>query len=388
MSNKPVILVNHLLEPPCRISGITRYLFALLQQLSLSSNYRYVLATTWSAADLPALLRDGSIGVMTLPFHESMPINVLCQMATVSRLMRETGAVLEFNCNPIGCFRAGWPRVITVHDLYFEVMPSLYPWRHRFWWQLMFPLSLRSAAGVICVSGNTRRELEMRHPGSRNKLVVVHEAGVAEGDAPVTPSTIGAFEAPYGLYVGNVSPNKNPTVLIEALKILYARGAAPTIYHVGNDSAGLLAEAQQRILPDHPVRRAGPLSDGELAAAYRGASCLVNTSLHEGFCLPLVEAQSLGVPIICADIPVLREVAGEGALFFPPSDAEALAERLRAVFDDSALQQRLAAASLENAGRFSWRRAADETERVFDAVLENSRTQRVHEFLMKGAEVL
>ena len=96
----------------------------------------------------------------------------------------------------------------------------------------------------------------------------------------------------------------------------------------------------------------------------------------------------MGVPVICADIPVLREVAGEGALFFPPSDAEALAERLRAVFDDSALRQRLAAASLKNAARFSWRRAADETERVFDTVLVNSRTQRVQEFFMKGAEVL
>ena len=306
MSNKKVILVNHLLEPPNQISGITRYLFALLEQLVLSSNYRYVLATTWSFADLPASLRDASIVVTTLPFHKSMPINILSQMATVSRLMRETGAVLEFNCNPIGCFRAGWPRVITVHDLYFEVMPSFYPWRHRLWWRLLFPLSLRSASAVICVSRNTRRELEMRHPDSRNKLVVVYEAGVANGDAPVRPSTIGSFEAPYGLYVGNVSPNKNPTVLIEALKILHARGRAPTIYHVGNDSAGLLAEAQQRILPDHPIRKAGLLSDGELVAAYRGAACLVNTSLNEGFCLPLVEAQSLGVPVICADIPVLK----------------------------------------------------------------------------------
>ena len=239
MSNNKVILVNHLLEPPNKISGITRYLFALLEQLVLSSNYRFVLATTWSFADLPASLRDASIVVTTLPFHKSMPINILSQMATVSRLMRESGAVLEFNCNPLGCFRAGWPRVITVHDLYFEVMPSFYPWRHRLWWRLLFPLSLRSASAVICVSRNTRRELEMRHPDSRDKLVVVYEAGVANGDAPVRLSTIGSFEAPYGLYVGNVSPNKNPTVLIEALKILHAGGRAPTIYHVGNDSAGL-----------------------------------------------------------------------------------------------------------------------------------------------------
>ena len=388
MSRKSVILVNHLLEPPNQISGITRYLFGLLEQLVLSSKYRYVLATTWSLGELPASLRDASIVVMTLPFHRSRPINILSQMATISRLMRETGAVLEFNCNPIGCFRSGWPRVITVHDLYFEVMPSLYRWRHRLWWRLVFPLSLRSASAVICVSQNTRRELEMRHPGSGKKLVVVYEAGVANGDAPVTPSTSGSFEAPYGLYVGNVSPNKNPTVLIEALKILHARGRAPTIYHVGNDSLGLLAEAQQRILPDHPIRKAGLLSDGELVAAYRGAACLINTSLNEGFCLPLVEAQSAGLPIICADIPVLKEVAGEGALFFAPSDAGALAERLRAVFDDAELRQRMASLSLKNAARFSWRRAAEETEKIFDAILENGQARHVQDFAKKKVEAL
>jgi glycosyltransferase involved in cell wall biosynthesis len=383
MSNKPVILVNHLLEPPNQISGITRYLFALLKQLVLSSNYRYVLATTWSLADLPASLRDASVAVTTLPFHKSTPINVLSQMATVPRLMRETGAVLEFNCNPIGCFRADWPRVITVHDLYFETMPSFYAWRHRLWWQLFFPLSLRSASVVICVSRNTCRDLEISHPGSRNKLVVVYEAGVVNG--AMRSSSIGAFEAPYGLYVGNVSPNKNPSVLIEALKILHARGRIPTIYHVGNDAAGLLAEAEKRILPEHPIRKAGLLSDGDLVAAYRGATCLVNTSLNEGFCLPVVEAQSLGLPVICTDIPVLREVAGEGALFFPPSDAEALAERLAAVFDDDALQHRMAASSLKNAARFSWRRAANETEKIFAAILENGRTQHVQDFAKEVA---
>jgi glycosyltransferase involved in cell wall biosynthesis len=217
------------------------------------------------------------------------------------------------------------------------------------------------------VSRNTRRDLEANHPSSGNKLVVVYEAGVVNGD--MRSSSIGAFEAPYGLYVGNVSPNKNPSLLIEALKILHARGRRPTIYHVGSDAAGLLSEAEKRILPDHPVRKAGRLSDGDLVAAYRSATCLINTSLNEGFCLPVVEAQSLGLPVICTDIPVLREVAGQGALFFAPHDAEALAERLSAIFDDAGLRRRMVALSLHNARRFSWRRAAEETERIFDAVL-------------------
>ena len=168
---------------------------------------------------------------------------------------------------------------------------------------------------------------------------------------------------------------------------MHARGRAPIIYHVGKNSAGLLAEAEKRILPEHPTRKAGLLSDDELVAAYRRATCLVNTSLNEGFCLPVVEAQSLGLPVICTDIPVLREVAGQGALFFPAGNAQALAERLGAMFDDHALQQRMAASSRRNATRFSWRRAADETEKIFDAIFEVGRAKPAHDAVEKVALV-
>jgi glycosyltransferase involved in cell wall biosynthesis len=92
--------------------------------------------------------------------------------------------------------------------------------------------------------------------------------------------------------------------------------------------------------------------------------------------------------VICTDIPVLREVAGEGALFFPPNDADALAERLAAMFDNDALQHRMAESSFRNAARFSWRRAANETEKIFEAILENGRIQHLQDFAKEGAEVL
>jgi glycosyltransferase involved in cell wall biosynthesis len=377
MTDCKVVLVNHLLEPPNLISGISRYLFALLEDLARSSRYRYVLATTWSAAELPETLRACSVEVRTLPFRTKTPVNVLSQTATVARLMRETGAVLEFNCNPVGCFLGGWPRVITVHDVYMEVMPSYYPARHRLWWSLLFPLSLRSASAVICVSQSTCNDVAARHPFARDKLMVVHEAPIVGADGPGAALPAGRFEAPYGLYVGNISPNKNVGVLVEALKILQADGTAPVVYQVGRDSAGLLAEAERRLSAQGLVRKAGVLTDRELIAAYRGAACFINTSLFEGFCLPVVEAQSLGVPVICADIPVLREVAGEGAMFFPPDDAQALARRLRSVFGDGELRRTLAQSSLRNAARFSWRKAARETESIFDIVLEKECERKV-----------
>ena len=362
------ILVNHLLEPPNLISGISRYLFALLEQLAQSRRYRYVLATTWDADSLPSSLRQAPIEIRTLPYHPKTPVNVLSQMTTVPRLMRESGAVLEFNCNPVGCFRGGWPRVVTVHDMYMETMPDSYPLRHRLWWKALFPLSLRAASAVVCVSRATRHDVETRYPFAKDKLAVVHEAPIIDATQPGVPQPDGRFETPYGLYVGNVSPNKNVAVLVEALTLLKRENEATAVYHIGRDSAGLLAEAEQRA-GGNMLRKMGTLSDAELVAAYRGATCFINTSLNEGFCLPVVEAQSLGAPVICADIPVLREVAGEGALFFPPHDAPALAGRIKSMFGDPHMQRRMSQASLDNAARFSWRKAAGETETIFDAVL-------------------
>lgn len=368
---KDTILVNHLLEPPNLISGISRYLFALLEELVRSSRHRYVLATTWSADKLPPALQASPIEVLTLPYHPKTPVNVVSQIATISRLMRETGAVVEFNCNPVGCFWGHWPRVITVHDIYMETMPKSYPLRHRLWWRALFPLSLRTASAVVCVSQSTRSDVEKRYRFAKDKLIVVHEAPIIDAAQPGAALPEGKFERPYGLYVGNVSPNKNVAVLAEALRLLQAEGAMPAVYHVGRDSAGLLAEAEQR-LGTNLIRKAGVLPDAELISAYRGATCFINTSLNEGFCLPVVEAQSLGAPVICADIPVLREVAGNGAVFFAPNDAGALAERIKAIFGDVELQQRLAQASIDNAARFSWRKAAAETEEIFDRVRTSS----------------
>jgi glycosyltransferase involved in cell wall biosynthesis len=362
------ILVNHLLEPPNLISGISRYMFALLEELAQSRRYRYVLATTWDAESLPASLRQTPIEIRTLPYHPKTPVNVLSQVATVPRLIRETGAALEFNCNPVGCFWGRWPRVITVHDMYMETMPASYPLRHRLWWKALFPLSLRAASAVVCVSQATRRDVQTRYPFAGDKLAVVHEAPIIDAAQPGVPQPDDRFDTPYGLYVGNVSPNKNVSVLVEALTLLKRDDDAPIVYHIGRDSAGLLAEAEQRA-GGNILRKMGTLSDAELISAYRGATCFINTSLNEGFCLPVVEAQSLGAPVICADIPVLREVAGKGALFFAPDDAQALAAKIKSVFGDTQVQRRMSRASLDNAARFSWRKAAAETESIFDAVL-------------------
>jgi glycosyltransferase involved in cell wall biosynthesis len=332
-------------------------------------NFDYVLLTTWDADKLPESVAKSNIRVLTRPFHNSTPLNILSQMTVVPQVMREMGAAIEFNCNPIGCSWPNWPRVTTIHDFYFDLLPEKYPSRHRLWWHLFLPLCLAASSKAICVSENTRSDLRRFYPRFAGKGVVVHESGALIAGPGSSDEEVSGPAAPYAIYVGNVSPNKNPGVLARALQLLERKGRTVTVYHVGGDQMMLLNQSVKEAGLAQPPRPLGPLSDPGLAAAYAGAHCMITTSTHEGFCLPVLEAQGCGAPVVCSDIPVLREVAGEGALFFDPYDGEALAVCIENVFSDGALRERLALAGRQNAARFSWARAARETEEVFGRAL-------------------
>lgn len=369
MAERPTVLINHLMEPPGRISGITRYLFSLLEQLVKHQNFQYVLATTWSAEQLPVALTHSDLRVETRPYYGSLPRNVMMQMVTVRRLMQELNAVAEFNCNPVGCFWPNWPRVITVHDLYFDVVPKYYRRRHRLWWKMFFPLALRSAASVICVSKSTQEDLHENYPRQFGKTAVVCEASTLHisGQRVGVPGI--ANDAQYAIVVGNISPNKNPACLASALSILEKRGRPLTVLHVGRDEAGLLAKSVSDARLAHPIRSLGSLSDDALVTAYSRAMFMITPSTHEGFCLPILEAQSCGTPIVCSDIPVLREVAGDAAVFFDPANPEMLADSIEQVSSQPNLRRQLSEAGLKNAAQFSWARAAIETEAVLKSAL-------------------
>ncbi|MBC7375641.1 MAG: glycosyltransferase, partial [Frankiales bacterium] len=78
----------------------------------------------------------------------------------------------------------------------------------------------------------------------------------------------------------------------------------------------------------------GFLDDEDLRPVVAGASALVLPSRDEGFGLPVLEALAAGTPVVCSDLPVLREVGGVHAAYAPVGDAEAFAAALAGVLAD------------------------------------------------------
>jgi glycosyltransferase involved in cell wall biosynthesis len=121
------------------------------------------------------------------------------------------------------------------------------------------------------------------------------------------------------LMVGTVEPRKGYAQALDAFEAMWARGIPVELAVVGR--AGWQVERLLARLASHPERDRRlhwiqGADDAELLAAYRDCDVLLAASEGEGYGLPLVEAAALGLPVLARDLPVFREVAGEGAEFF------------------------------------------------------------------------
>ena len=167
------------------------------------------------------------------------------------------------------------------------------------------------------------------------------------------------------LFVGGIQPRKDPLTAIEALALL---DGELDLVLVGAEKRGgeEVRKTVQRLGLERRVVLAGHVDHEELAALYRGAACLVFPSRYEGFGLPVLEAMASGTPVVAAAAGAVPEVAGDAAILVEPGDPEAIADGVRRALAE---RERLVAAGLERAGRFSWAETARRTLAVYRELL-------------------
>lgn len=170
--------------------------------------------------------------------------------------------------------------------------------------------------------------------------------------------------SPYALYVGTLQPRKNLGRLIDAYARLVARedvqwelviaGGLGWLGEPFQEQAAALGLADRIHFP-------GYVADEALPGLFTGALFFAFPSLYEGFGLPVLEAQQMGVAVMTSNNSSLPEVAGDAALLVDPNDVEAIADAMLRLSRDETLRQTLIAKGYENVKRFSWEKAARET---------------------------
>jgi glycosyltransferase involved in cell wall biosynthesis len=241
------------------------------------------------------------------------------------------------------------PAVVTIHDLSFERDATLMSRRHRRVFRLVVPRAARGAARVLTVSERSKRDIVELY-GVPAERIVVTPNGV---DPVFSPGAPGSHD--YVLAVGAIQRRKNQLAALAA-----AQAAGLPLVVVGPEKDPAVASE----LRERGAILRGYVPIEELADLYRGAACLVQASLYEGFGLPVLEAMACGTPVVTVPDAALLEIVGEAAVVV---DAHDLGDGIRRAI---AGRDALSAAGLERARAFSWRRSAERTLAVYREALE------------------
>ena len=185
------------------------------------------------------------------------------------------------------------------------------------------------------------------------------------------------LEKPYLLCTGTLEPRKNLPRLIAAFASL-PRSLRERFDLVLAGARGWNEAETFAAVHAHAglVRTLGYVEDADLRALYRRAEAFAFPSLGEGFGLPVLEAMTAGTPVLASDLPVLREVGGDAALYADPHSVEALSAGLADLLGDEAQRTRRSGWGTR-APQFSWRRTAAETLAAVErASAERARSAR------------
>jgi glycosyltransferase involved in cell wall biosynthesis len=260
--------------------------------------------------------------------------------------------------------------VLTIHDLVFLLHP-----------EMAIPASVRhfgprirhyaARADIIVADSHATANDIVTHLDVRPERVRtvypgatrLREAGQNEIESIRRKHGIGQN---YILFVGAIEPRKNLARLFTAFDLSGLHRdfelvlVGPKGWHTDN------IFATWRGLPCRDrIRWLDYVDDTDLAALYSGAAFFAYPSLLEGFGLPILEAMSVGCPVLTSGVSSMPEVAGDAALYIEPFDIDSIACGLRRLADDTALRLNLATLGRQRVELFTWERAASEMIEIY-----------------------
>lgn len=355
-------------------TGIGHYTDALASSLArIHSDHQYVLLSPFDFA-----------------FHagNGMPPNLSKMFFPVRSVFRKwwlAGLPAMLRISPFDVFHgtnycipvfSNCPTVVTIHDLSLFTQSHTHEDENVRRGKRRMPLMARRATKIIVPSEFTKRET-MQYLGIReDKIHVIFEAargnmkplGLAESQPTLDRYQL---KQPYLLYVGTIEPRKNLLTLIRAYdELLRTTEHRPQLALCGGK--GWLFDEVFKLVEElkltGQVRFTGYIPDEDLPALYSAAEAFLYPSLYEGFGLPPLEAMACGTPAITSNTSSLPEVVGQAGLTHDPNDWQMLTRHIAQLLGDQAAREHFKRVGLEQSARFSWDRAARETQSIYDEV--------------------
>jgi len=268
------------------------------------------------------------------------------------------------------------PAIVSLPDLNFKAFGSSMPLSRRLVLRLIVWQAVLRSNKVITISNFSREEILGQYHVPPEKVVVTYlaadnDAGeVMANEASEDGRTMPDLKQPYAVAFSSSTANKNLSGLIKAFgvakkdhKFIQKLMLIGHQYPIGADVQGCYE--------NEDVVWTGYLERQKVLEILRRADFMIYPSFYEGFGLPVLEAMTAGVPVICSNAASIPEVVGDAGVYFDPFSIRDMAACIARVADNQLLRQELRQKGFKNLDRFSWKQTATQTVAVYDEILQN-----------------
>lgn len=360
-------------------SGVSWYTFFIIEQLIQSfPQHEYVLTTVGHPRSFVGTLAERAkkewVGDQVRWNQIAVPkkfvtfTTALGLWRSWKRLFGECDVLWLPNLHFFPHTTPSAPTVITIHDLSFERYPKYLSLKGRLWHRrILRPQNLIARmSAVVCVSAHTKEEMKRVYAVADDRCVVVYP-GVCLPHVP-PQRDLRRPEDPFTICViSTIEPRKNISIIAQVFPLLrrvYPGIRCCVIGKPGYHSSKVIAQMQSAGIEYH-----GYVSQEEKHQLLNASDVMVYPSIYEGFGLPPLEAQALGIPVIAGANTSLPEVVGESALLCDMNDVNALYLAIELLIEHPERAQEFSLRGVQNAKRFSWKQSALDMMNVLQSLV-------------------
>lgn len=281
----------------------------------------------------------------------------LWEHISLPRYLRRIGSPLLISftgCGPLNYSN----QIMTIHDVSHERYPEWFSKNYYRFYHYMMPRIGKKAHAVLTVSEFSKKEIVDTLGINAEKIHVVH-SNVPFHNKPSKEEILSFTRNPeaerYILAVSSMDPRKNFVRLVEAFDKI--KDKSVKLYIIGMSFKAFNTPDLQKLIGEN-VHLPGYIPDEKLQTMYQNALLSVYPSLYEGFGLPPLESMTYGCPVINSDIPALREVSQDAALYVNPYNVEDITEKIEQLLVDEPLRKELQEKGLLQIKKYSWDKSA------------------------------
>ncbi|MFA6102802.1 MAG: glycosyltransferase family 1 protein [Victivallaceae bacterium] len=344
-----------------KATGFGQYVINLLHNFAaMKTGHEFLLfhsTPKWTGPDFGPGFKPVSY------FYAKQSLGIMFRLNR--ELERQHADIFHATCTTGMPPRISIPAVSTICDIYPLLHPEGCSFLQMFFFKFLLRWTIKNSNAFICISEFTASELRKYLAVPADKIAVTLLAPANSG--PVTSELLPEMRDGI-ICVGAIEPRKNQLMLLAAYRqALAIQPAMPRLTFIGpdrGDGARLDSYIKTWKLSDK-VRHLDYVSADELERHYRHAALFVFPTTYEGFGIPLLEAVRYDLPVLCSDIPVLREIGDDYPVFLNPDDVNDWSMAMIDFFFGE-LKNSFNYKSPESIlMKFSWRRCAEQTLEIY-----------------------